>query len=142
MSGAVWSCRLSSRSGDCDLGHDALLVVVHVAKSAADTLDLFDSSVEAFGACIGDLLGQRDDDGWAPGSMVVARRVVSSMSARAQASQAPQPVTDAPRVGLGKQLAQQHFTTPRGADLVGRIIVGQNFAATGRAGGPRDDRRR
>src|SRR5947209_13033760 len=67
LSGAAWSCRLSSRSGDCDVGHNASLVVVHVAKPAADTLDLFDDSVEALGAGIGDLLGQRDGDGGPPG---------------------------------------------------------------------------
>lgn len=53
------SCRLSSRSGDCDVGHDAV--------SAADTLDVFDDVIEALGAGVGDLLGQGDQDGRPPG---------------------------------------------------------------------------
>jgi hypothetical protein len=63
------------------VGHDASLIVVHVGESVADTLDLFNDSVEALGSGVGDPLCQSDLDSWPQVSMVVARRVVSSKSA-------------------------------------------------------------
>jgi hypothetical protein len=45
------------------VGEDTPLVVDHVAVAAAGSLDLFDDPVEPFGAGIGDVLAQCDEDG-------------------------------------------------------------------------------
>ena len=46
------------------MAQDTALVVDHVAVAAADSLGLFDNPVEALGAGIRGLLGERDQNGW------------------------------------------------------------------------------
>jgi hypothetical protein len=69
-------------------------------------------------------------------SMVVARPGgFVHVGAGAGVVEAPQPVADALRVGLGEQLAQQLLAAPGGADFVGRIIFGQNAPQPGQLAG-------
>ena len=54
------------RSGDRNVAQDTTLVIDHVAIAAADPLSLFNDAVEAFGAGVGGVLGERDQDCWPP----------------------------------------------------------------------------
>ena len=76
----------SVRSGDRNVAQDTALVVDHVAVAAADSLGLFDDPVEALGAGVGDVLGERDQDGWPPGLDGLANRAASGSRASIAAS--------------------------------------------------------
>src|SRR5829696_5149011 len=55
------------RSADCNVAQDTALVVDHVAVAATDALGLFDDPVEHFGAGVGHVVGERDQDRRPPG---------------------------------------------------------------------------
>ena len=48
------------------MAQDTTLIADHIAIAAADPLGLVDDPVEAFGAGVGGVLGEGDQDGWPP----------------------------------------------------------------------------
>src|SRR5215217_3882699 len=118
------SCCRYLRSGDRNVAQDTALVVDHVAVAAADSLGLFDDPVEAFGAGVGGVLGERDQDGWPPGLDGVGQSGgFGQLGVDGGVVEVGQPPPDLRRLRRGEQHPEPFFYTPGGADLVGRIMI-------------------
>ena len=126
------SCCWSLPSGEGDVDHDAPSVVVHVGEAASDTLGLLDDPVEALGAGVGHVLGERDEHRWPPG-VDRGRQAAGFLhvGAGGVVVEVVQPAPDLVRLVFGQQQAQAFLDGMRGGDLVGRISAAR--AALNRA---------
>lgn len=114
------------------MDHDAPSVVVHVGEAASDTLGLLDDPVEALGAGVGHVLGERDEHRWPPG-VDRGRQAAGFLHVGAGGGvvEVVQPAPDLVRLVFGQQQAQAFLDGMRGGDLVGRILGGEGGVEPG-----------
>jgi len=96
-------------------------------KAAAGAFHLLDDAVEALGSGVGDAELKEHQD-VRPPRLDRGRepRRLRHLGGGAGAVEGPEPGADVGGVAGGEQLAQQFLDAPGGADLIGRVVSGED----------------
>jgi murein DD-endopeptidase MepM/ murein hydrolase activator NlpD len=117
---------------DADSIYSAAHYLTKSGVAAADPLGLFDDPVETLGAGIGDILGERDQDGWPPGLDGFGQSGgLGQPGVDGGVVEVGQPPPDLRRLILGEQHPESFLHTPGGTNLVGRIMIIEHPAEPG-----------